>query len=196
MRPLEQLPGLRARGLSAATTHANGHRQVASPVAGGVVRCQQKGRSLKAVHAFTFASPRPVTQPVIRLIFPREATMEEPSFEQLRLAPLLARLEGPSVVPVNLIRLATTYRQAVRLCWALRRVRNMTLRQLAAEAGLIHQHVGDYLNPDDRPGRRDLPGGAVEAFECIAGNTFISQWHAMRASLTVLEQFQTEGLAA
>lgn len=120
----------------------------------------------------------------------------ETSFEQLRLAPLLARLEGPSVVPEHLVRLATTYRQAVRLCWALRRVRNMTLRQLAAEAGLIHQHVGDYLTPDDKPGRRDLPGGAVEAFECIAGNTFISQWHAMRASLTVLEQLQAERLAA
>lgn len=120
----------------------------------------------------------------------------ESSFEQLPLRPLLTRLEGPSVVPAYLMRHARTYREAVRLCWALRRVRNMTLRQLAAEAGLIHQHVGDFLNRDDRTGRRDLPGGAVAAFEAIAGNTAITQWHAMQAHLTVLEQLQAERLAA
>lgn len=104
--------------------------------------------------------------------------------------PLLARLEGPAVVPAELMRLATTYRQAVRLCWQLRRVRNLTLRQLAAECDLVHQHVGDYLNPDDKPTRRSLPGDAVAAVEAVLGNTAITQWHAARACLTVLEEVQ------
>lgn len=104
--------------------------------------------------------------------------------------PLLARMEGPSVVPDSLMRLATTYRTAVRLCWQLRRVRNMTMRQLAAEAGVPHQHVSDYFNPDDKPSRRDLPGDAVAAVEAVLGNCAITQWHATQARFTVLEVLQ------
>ena len=110
--------------------------------------------------------------------------------------PLLTRLEAPSVVPVELIRTARTYRQACRLAWALRRVRNMTYRQLAAEIGVPYQHVGDYFNPDDNPMRRDLPGDAVRATEVTLGNTAISQWHAMLSKLTVLEELQASRRAA
>lgn len=104
--------------------------------------------------------------------------------------PLLARLEGPAVVPPELMRTAVTYREAVRLCWALRRLRNLTFRQLAAECGLVHQHVGDYFNGDDKPGRRDLPPGATKVVEGVLGNTAISQWHARNAQFTVLEELQ------
>lgn len=110
--------------------------------------------------------------------------------------PLLARMEAPSVVPPELMRTAKTYRDACRLAWQLRRVRNLTYRQLAAEAGLIHQHVGDYFNADDAKRRRDLPGDAVAAVEWTLGNTAISQWHAARARLTVLEELQTQRRAA
>lgn len=102
--------------------------------------------------------------------------------------PLFARMEGPAVVPPELMRTVKSYRQAVRMCWGLRRVRNMTLRQLAAEADLPHQHVSDYFNPDDRAKRRDLPGWAVAAVEAVAGNCAITQWHAARALLTVAEE--------
>lgn len=115
--------------------------------------------------------------------------MEEAQFVQ-REFPLLARLEGPAIVPIDLMRAAQSYRQAVRLAWALRRVRNMTFRQLAAEAGLVYQHVGDYFNTDDQPHRRDLPGHAVAAVEAVLGNTAVSQWHAMQAKLTVVEELQ------
>jgi hypothetical protein len=168
--------------------NTTGSRKVAAPAAGGGVRAHQKGRSLKVSHAFSFASSRLVTQPVTSLIFPRAATVE---YEQLqREFPLLARMEGPAVVPPELMRLPRTYREAVRLCWELRRLRKLTYRQLAAEAGLVYQHVGDYFNLDDLPRRRDLPGDAVEAVEAVLGNTAISQWHAMRAQLTVLEVLQ------
>ncbi len=110
--------------------------------------------------------------------------------------PLLCRLDGPSVVPPTFVRTARTYRQAVRLCKALSPRRRITLRQLAEEAGLPPQHVSDYLNPDDVPTRRDLPGDAVAAFERALGNTAVSQWHAMQAQLTVLEEVQAERSAA
>ena len=44
--------------------------------------------------------------------------------------------------------------------------------------------------------RRSLPGDAVAAFETVAGNTAISQWHAARAGLTVLEELQASRRAA
>lgn len=156
-----------------------------------VRRALQKGRSSRVIHAFTFAPGQPVTQPVIRLHFFMGATME-----QMPMRPLLGRLEGPAVVPAGLIALCATYRDAVRLCWHLRRVHYMTLRQLAAEAGLLPQHVTDYLHRDDRPGRRDLPGDRVASFEAVCGNTAITQWHARNSRLTVLEELQAERLAA
>lgn len=99
-------------------------------------------------------------------------------------------MEGPAIVPAEIMRTARSYREAVRLCWQLRRVRSLTFRQLAAEAGLVHQHVGDYFNADDKRHRRDLPGGAVLVVESVLGNTAISQWHAMGAQFTVLEVLQ------
>lgn len=104
--------------------------------------------------------------------------------------PLLCRIDGPSVVPAAIVRTAKTYRQAVRLCRALSPRSRMTLRQLAEETGLPPQHVSDYFNADDKQGRRDLPGDGVAAVERACGNTAISQWHAMQAQLTVLEEMQ------
>ena len=116
--------------------------------------------------------------------------------DQMPLRPLLGRLEGPAVVPAHLIKTCRTYRDAVRLCWELRRVRGMTLRQLAAEAGLIYQHVTDYLHADGKPGRRDLPGKHIKQYECACGNTAVSQWVAMNAVLTVLEELQASRIEA
>jgi hypothetical protein len=122
--------------------------------------------------------------------------MEAPMPEQQRELPLMGRLNGPSVVPLQLIVLCSTYREAVRTCWALRRVHHMTLRQLAAEGGFYPQHVGDWLNPDDKPARRDLPAWAISTFEALVGNTLITQWLAARSSLTVLEEMQATREAA
>lgn len=149
---------------------------------------------MHASDVLIFRGSRPVTQPVTSCSFPMGATMENDQLQ--REFPLLARMEGPAVVPPALLHRAKTYREAVRYAWALRRVRNMTFRQLAAEAGLIYQHVGDYFNADDKPGRRDLPGGALEAVESVLGNSYVSQWHAMRARLTILEEMQAMRNAA
>ncbi len=167
----------------------------ASPAPSGGLRVQFEGDQVLRVHAFSFARPEPVSQPVRPLNLSREATLNHTQQLQREL-PLLCRLDGPSVVPPAIVRSARTYRQAVRLCRALSPRRRITLRQLAEEAGLPPQHVSDYLHPDDRRTRRDLPGDAVAAFERALGNTAVSQWHALQAHLTVLEEVQAERAAA
>jgi hypothetical protein len=149
---------------------------------GGGVRAQPEGFFFGVSHAFTFGPVQPVYQRVYSFFLPIEAPMEQTSL------PLLCRLDAPSVVSPKLIAGCKTYRDAVRLCWDLRRVRNMTRRRLAEEAGLYQPHVSCYLNDNERS--RDLPGSAVKAFEWVCGNTAISQWHATNARLTCLEEMQ------
>lgn len=109
---------------------------------------------------------------------------------------LLGRLDGPSVAPRHVVALAKTYRDAVRLAWANKRVHYATLRQLAAETGIPPQHVSDYLNNDDKPTRRSLPPDLIGAFEAFVGNTIVSQWLAQQAKLTVLEEMQASRACA
>lgn len=106
---------------------------------------------------------------------------------QLQL-PLLGRLDAPSVVPDANVKACETYRDAVRLCWALRRVRAMTSLTLAEAAGFPANHRSDYLSDDDS--KRELPAKYIKAFEAVCGNTAISQWIARGAKLTVLEELQ------
>lgn len=139
--------------------------------------------------AFSFVPCRLVRRLVQGLDFFMEAAMEQIAM------PLLQRLNGPAVVPPNLLKRANTYREAVRWCWQLRRVK-WTPATLSAHYGFTRQHVGDWINPDDKPRRRSLPGECVQDFEDGMGNSFISQWHAMRAQLTVTQQLEAAGLAA
>lgn len=113
--------------------------------------------------------------------------------EQLELR-LLCRLDAPSVVPPALLADCKTYRDAVKLCWKLRRVRNMTQARLAEEAGLYAPHVTRYLH--DGKTQRDLPAWAIRSFEITCGNVAITQWLSRGAQLTVLEEVQAERLAA
>lgn len=108
--------------------------------------------------------------------------------EQLQLKGLLCRLDAPSVVDPRLVAACKTYREAVRLCWDLRRARNMTKAALASEAGLYAPHVTTYLEPSKR--ERDLPGWGIRGFEWVCGNTAISQWIAGNAKLTSVEEMQ------
>lgn len=110
--------------------------------------------------------------------------------------PLLGRLDGASTVPHQIVAEASTYRQAVRLAWQLRRVKGMTQQGLAAEAGLYASHVSDYLNRDDKPTRRSLPAESIAQFEATVGNTMVTQWLAAQAHLTVLEEIQATRAAA
>jgi len=103
---------------------------------------------------------------------------------------LIGRLDGPAAVPMQTVSLCRTYRDAVRMAWAMRRVSGMTKAMLAHFAELTPQHVSDYLALDDNPGRRDLPADAIHRFESAVGNTLVSQWLARQSHLTVLEEMQ------
>lgn len=109
---------------------------------------------------------------------------------------LLAELPPPSSVDTNIVKSCKTWREAVRMSWALRRIKNDTYSNFAANHGLIAQHVSDYLNPDDKPGRRDLPANAVNVWNCGVGNTLTTQWLAAQDQLTVLEEMQATRRAA
>jgi hypothetical protein len=106
--------------------------------------------------------------------------------------PLIGVLNPPKVYPREVVAQALTYREAVRLAWQLRRIRGMTKQQLSAEAGLYASHVSDYLNTDDKPSRRDLPASKVQEFESVVGNRVVSQWLAMRADFTVMEEMKAD----
>ena len=106
--------------------------------------------------------------------------------EQMQLTGLLCRLDAPSIVDPKRIATCATYRDAVRLCWDLRRVKNLTNAALAERAGLYASHVTCYL--EDGKNSRDLPGWAVKQFEWECGNTAISQWFNVGAKLAVVEE--------
>lgn len=103
---------------------------------------------------------------------------------------LLCILEGPKHVETSIVKSCTTYREVCRMAWQLRVIKNLTLKLLAERAGLTYQHVTDYFNADDKPTRRDLPAKHVATVEYVLGNTLISQWLAMKAGLTVVEEMQ------
>jgi hypothetical protein len=99
---------------------------------------------------------------------------------------------SPAVVPRSVIAVIHSYREAVRVAWRMRSIWGMTKQLLAAEAGLYASHVTDYLHEDDKPSRRDLPASRIEDFERAVGNRVVSQWLAMRAEFTVLEEIQAD----
>jgi len=97
-------------------------------------------------------------------------------------------------VPPAVIRGLRTYRHACRLAWKLRRVRNLTKRQLAAQAKLYAPHVTDYFSQHEA--RRELPARCVPLVEAVLGNRVITQWQAYQAGGTLLEELQAMRRAA
>jgi predicted transcriptional regulator len=92
-------------------------------------------------------------------------------------------------VPPEVVMRVTSYRQACRLAWKLRRTR-LTQRTLAELAGLYPSHVSEYFSLHGD--RRELPARHVAAVEAVLMNTVISQWLAQQSKLTVLEEMQAQ----
>lgn len=159
---------------------------------GGQGGVSLEGHQVLYSHAFICTHCRLVrrlVQPLHFFIHPTEAPVNQIAM------PLMQRINGPDVVPTAMLTRAKTYREAVRCCWALRRVK-WTPATLSAHYEFTRQHVSDWLNPDDKVTRRSLPGECVARFEDACGNSFLSQWFAMRANLTVLEEMQAVRAAA
>lgn len=102
--------------------------------------------------------------------------------------PLLARIDGPSVVHPDMVGRVQSYRDAVRMCFELRRVRGMNRKTVAEYAGIHTPHISDFLSDD--ASKRAMPAAYIQSFETACGNTCISQWVAMQARLTVIEEMQ------
>lgn len=104
--------------------------------------------------------------------------------------PLIGVIEGPKAVDTATVKQCKTFRSVCRMAWALRRIRNLTYRTLAERAGFYAPHVSNWFNPDDKPGRMEMPARCVSVFEQVVGNTLVSQWLAWQSGLTVLEEMQ------
>jgi hypothetical protein len=94
------------------------------------------------------------------------------------------------VVPPQVVMGIKTYREACRLAWKLRRLRGLTKRSLAEQAGLYAPHVTDYFGV--QPNKRELPAKHIAQVELVLGNTVMSQFIAQQSKLTVLEEMQAE----
>lgn len=102
----------------------------------------------------------------------------------------------PELVPVELVEACATYREAVRACWAVRRVQRLTLRSLSMLIDGYASHVTDWLADDDRPGRRSLPPHLIHDFEWITGNCIVTQWLSLRSSMFALDEEQAARASA
>ena len=103
---------------------------------------------------------------------------------------LMGRIDAPCIVPSAYIDFCKSFRDAVKMCWQLRRAQKMTQATLAQECGIYASHVTWYLNDGKR--QQDLPGSKIAEFEAVCGNSAISQWIARQASFSVLEQMQAD----
>lgn len=110
-------------------------------------------------------------------------------------APGFEYLEPAKAVSAWYVNKCKNYRQACRMAWQMRRVRNMTYIMFASYGGFTRQHVGDWFNKDDKTTRRDMPADCIATAEAILGNKLISQWVAAQSKLTVLEEMQIERAA-
>lgn len=99
-------------------------------------------------------------------------------------------VRAPEFLPAEVIAACRTYREAVRVSWAHRRVKAMTQRSLAERTECYPAHVSDYLNADDKPTRRSLPADKVPAFSAAVGNWGVQQWLNRRARLTIVEEIE------
>jgi hypothetical protein len=91
-------------------------------------------------------------------------------------------------VPPQVIHRLTTYREACRMAWKLRRVRNLTRAQLAEMAGLYASHVSDYFSLHEK--RRELPAKQIGSVERVLGNSVISQFVAYQATKQLMVELQ------
>ncbi|TDY26277.1 hypothetical protein B0G81_6787 [Paraburkholderia sp. BL6665CI2N2] len=95
-------------------------------------------------------------------------------------------------VPPELIAQCATYRDACRLAWEWREVKNLTKLGVAERCDLRACFVTDYFNeePKDRKGRRrrELPADKIDAVEEELGNNAISQYLNRKKGFRIWEE--------
>lgn len=121
---------------------------------------------------------QPVIQPVISL----NLTMNQYGLPTLGLVP------EPRFATSTEMALCKSYRDAVRLSWQLRAIKNMSQRTVAEIVGCYAPHVTDYLHIDDDKKRRDLPLDKVNDWCRAVGNWVVIQYLMQEANLNVMEE--------
>ncbi|MFM0151419.1 XRE family transcriptional regulator [Paraburkholderia sediminicola] len=95
-------------------------------------------------------------------------------------------------VPTELVNGCKSYRDACRLAWEWREVKNQTKLGLAERCDLRACFVTDYFNeePKDRKGRRrrELPADKIDAVEEVLGNNAISQYLNRKKGFRIWEE--------
>ena len=114
--------------------------------------------------------------------------------EQMNFSYGLAMICHTRTVPHDQIMKAKNYREALQWCRQVSKRRVASHRTIAEETGMRETHLSQYFNtsPTSDSGHkyRCLPAEMIPVIEKFYGNTFISQWLAYQAGLTVLEEIQ------
>lgn len=104
--------------------------------------------------------------------------------EKLKLA--FGILNGPQSAPTDVVKSCSSYKHAIRLEWSMRRIKSMTQSQCAVLCGFHAPHFSQWLK-EDGP---DMPAKFLKNFHSITGWTLGTQYLAMQAGLTVMEEVQ------
>lgn len=105
-------------------------------------------------------------------------------------------VKQPEFLPDEVIDACKTYRDAVRVSWEYRRIKQMHRCTLAERIDRKAQHVSDYLAQDDEPHRRNLPADSLDLWACAVGNFGVQQWLNRQSKLTILEEVIAQRAAA
>ncbi|SPA44632.1 hypothetical protein [Cupriavidus taiwanensis] len=97
-----------------------------------------------------------------------------------------SRMDAPVLLPIAAVAACNSYREAVRLAWDLRTIRNQTRAALAERIGAFPSHVTDFFAADDLKGRRSLPAELINDFEWAVGNRAVTQYLAHKAGKTLV----------
>ena len=84
---------------------------------------------------------------------------------------LLQEVGQPAFLPESVLTRIHDEADAVRWCWAMRRIRAMTLTEAARHMGVPKSHLSNILN-----GKKYPSWGMRIAIQRLAGNWLIRQW--------------------
>ena len=107
---------------------------------------------------------------------------------QQRLDLAFGLMNGPQAVPTEIVKQCKTMKDALRLEWQMRRIKGMTQSYCASVCGFHAPHLSLWLS--DKEGAPDMPAKHLTAFHGVTGWTLTTQWLAMQAELTVMEEVQ------
>lgn len=84
---------------------------------------------------------------------------------------ILQEVGEPAFLPESIVARIETEADAVAWCWAMRRVKGMTMTEAARHLGMPKSHFSNII-----AGKKYPPYGARVAMQRLCGNWLIRQW--------------------